>query len=426
MPDLKVTLHDAQMQIFKSDKRFKVASCGRRFGKSYLAAWVLIIKALQSEDKDVFYVAPTFQQAKDILWSILKDVGQGVIKSTHENTATITLVNDRKIYLKGSDRPDTLRGVGLAYVVMDEYASMKPEVWEMILRPTLADVKGGALFIGTPSGKNHFHKLWIEAQLPENEKDWESFQFVSTDNPFLDPDEIEAAKKSMSTQAFRQEFEATFESFSGGVFKEEWIKYEDDEEFDEDTASKTGSYVVSVDPAGFEKSDKSRGLKSSRLDETAISVVKVVGDEWLVKDIHHGRWNIKETAEKIITIAEDVNATTVGIEAGALKNAIMPYIEDEMRTRGSWINLTDVTHGGKRKQDRIVWSLQGRFEHGKIKFRKAEWNHHFISQMLDFPSPLSHDDLLDSLAYIDQVSVADFAQQIEVDEWEPLDTVSGY
>lgn len=426
MPDLKVTLHDAQMQIFKSDKRFKVASCGRRFGKSYLAAWVLIIKALQSEDKDVFYVAPTFQQAKDILWSILKDVGQNVIKSTHENTATITLVNDRKIYLKGSDRPDTLRGVGLAYVVMDEYASMKPEVWEMILRPTLADVKGGALFIGTPAGKNHFHKLWLEAQLPENEKDWESYQFVSTDNPFLDPDEIEAAKKSMSTQAFRQEFEATFESFSGGVFKEEWIKYEDDEEFDEDTASKTGSYVVSVDPAGFEKSDKSRGLKSSKLDETAISVVKVVGDEWLVKDIHHGRWNIKETAEKIITIAEDVNATTVGIEAGALKNAIMPYIEDEMRTRGSWINLTDVTHGGKRKQDRIVWSLQGRFEHGKIKFRKAEWNHHFISQMLDFPSPLSHDDLLDSLAYIDQVSVADFAQQIEVEEWEPLDTVSGY
>ena len=426
MPDLKVTLHDAQMQIFKSDKRFKVASCGRRFGKSYLAAWVLIIKALQSEDKDVFYVAPTFQQAKDILWSILKDVGQDVIKSTHENTATITLVNDRKIYLKGSDRPDTLRGVGLAYVVMDEYASMKPEVWEMILRPTLADVKGGALFIGTPAGKNHFHKLWVEAQLSENEKDWESYQFVSTDNPFLDPDEIEAAKKSMSTQAFRQEFEATFESFSGGIFQEEWVKYEDDEEFDEDTASKAGSYVVSVDPAGFEKSDKSRGLKSSKLDETAISVVKVVGDEWLVKDIHHGRWNIKETAEKIITIAEDVNATTVGIEAGALKNAIMPYIEDEMRTRGTWVNLTDVTHGGKRKQDRIVWSLQGRFEHGKIKFRKADWNHHFITQMLDFPSPLSHDDLLDSLAYIDQVSVGDFAQQIEVDEWEPLDTVSGY
>lgn len=426
MPDLNVSLHDAQMQIFKSDKRFKVASCGRRFGKSYLAAWVLIIKALQSPAKDVFYVAPTFQQAKDILWSILKEVGQDVIKSAHENTATLTLINDRKIYLKGSDRPDTLRGVGLAYVVMDEYASMKPEVWEMILRPTLADVKGGALFIGTPAGKNHFFRLWQDAQLPENEEQWEAFQFNSTDNPFLDPEEIEAAKKTMSTQAFRQEFEATFESFSGGIFKEEWIKYEDDSEFDEETANKTGHYVISVDPAGYEKASKGRGIKSSKLDETAISVVKIVGDEWLVKDIHHGRWNIKETAEKIITAAEEVRASSVGIEAGALKNAIMPYLEDEMRIRGSWINLTDVTHGGKRKQDRIVWALQGRFEHGKIKFRKADWNYEFITQMLDFPSPLSHDDLLDSLAYIDQVSVADFAQQIEVSEWEPLDTVSGY
>ena len=421
MTDLNVSLHDAQMEIFKSEKRFKVASCGRRFGKSYLAAWVLIIKALQSPAKDVFYVAPTFQQAKDILWSILKDVGQDVIKAAHENTATLTLINDRKIYLKGSDRPDTLRGVGLAYVVMDEYASMKPEVWEMILRPTLADVKGGALFIGTPAGKNHFFQLWQDAQLPENKDNWDSFQFNSIDNPFLDPEEIEAAKKSMSTQAFRQEFEATFESFSGGVFKEEWVTYAEDDVFDDDSK---GHYVVSVDPAGYEKADKGRGIKSSKLDETAISVVKIVGDEWLVKDIHHGRWGVKET--KIIDIASDVKASTVGIEAGALKNAVMPYIEDEMRTRSKWINITDVTHGGKRKQDRIVWALQGRMEHGKIKFRKANWNHDFISQMLDFPSSLSHDDLLDSLAYIDQVSVADFAQSIELEEWEPLDTVSGY
>jgi len=426
MTDLNVTLHDAQMEIFTSTKRFKVASCGRRFGKSYLAAWVLIIKALQSTSKDVFYVAPTFQQAKDILWAILKKIGKDVIKSAHENTATLTLVNDRKIYLKGSDRPDTLRGVGLAYVVMDEYASMKQEVWEMILRPTLADVKGEALFIGTPAGKNHFYQLWLDAQKEENEEDWEAFQFNSTDNTFLDPKEIEAARKTMSTQAFRQEFEATFESFSGGIFKEEWIKYVDDDEFDDTKAKTQGHFVISVDPAGFEQAKKERGLKSSKLDETAISIVKISQGEWLVKDILHGRWGIKETASKILNAAEDVQAVTVGIEAGALKNAIMPYLEDEMRIRGRWINITDVTHGGKKKQDRIVWALQGRMEHGKIKFRKADWNLPFITQMLDFPSPLSHDDLLDSLAYIDQVSVADFAQSIELDEWEPIDNVAGY
>ena len=426
MSDLNVSLHPAQMKIFKSPKRFKIASCGRRFGKSYLAAWLLIIKALQSKGKDVFYVAPTFQQAKDILWSILKEIGQDVIKATHENTATITLINDRKIYLKGSDRPDTLRGVGLSFVVLAEYASMQPEVWEMILRPTLADIKGGALFIGTPAGKNHFYQLWLDAQKEEYKKEWEAFQFNSTDNPFLDPLEIEAARNTMSTQAFRQEFEATFETFSGGIFKEEWLQYVDDDEFDDKKAKAQGHFVISVDPAGFEKAQKERGLKSSKLDETAISVVKIAQDEWLVKDILHGRWGIKETATKILNAAEDVQATTVGIESGALKNAIMPYLEDEMRMRGRWINITDVTHGGKRKQDRIVWALQGRMEHGKIKFRNADWINHFIGQLLDFPSRLSHDDLLDSLAYIDQVSVSDFAQSIELEEWKPLDNLSGY
>jgi phage terminase large subunit-like protein len=97
-----------------------------------------------------------------------------------------------------------------------------------------------------------------------------------------------------------------------------------------------------------------------------------------------------------------------------------------MRIRGRWVNITDVSHGGKRKQDRIVWALQGRMEHGKLLFRKAEWNHDFITQMLDFPSPLSHDDLLDSLAYIDQVSVVDFAQSIELEDWDPIDEYTGY
>jgi len=421
MADINVSLHDAQLQIFNSEARFKVASCGRRFGKSYLAAWMLLIEALQSEDKDVFYIAPTFQQAKDIMWGVLKDLGKDLIKNAHENTATLTLINDRKIYLKGSDRPDTLRGVGLKFVVFDEYASMKEEVWQLIIRPTLADVKGKALFIGTPAGKNHFYKLYAEALDLDG---WDAFQFNSTDNPLLDPEEIKAARNTMSTQAFRQEFEASFETFTGGIFKEEWVKYvEDDKDFKEGTV---GSYVIAVDPAGFEEASKDRGLKSSKLDETAISVVKIVGDEWLVKDIYHGRWGIKETASRILNAAIDSEATTVGIESGALKNAIIPYLEDEMRTKGRWVNITDVSHGGKKKTDRITWSLQGRLEHGKIKLRKADWNEHFISQLLDFPSPLSHDDLIDSLAYIDQVSVADYAGSIELDEYEPFDEFSGY
>ena len=417
MADIKVNLHPAQMNIFTSTARFKVAACGRRFGKSHLAAWTLLIKALQSTNKDVFYVAPTFQQAKDILWAVLKDIGRDVIKSAHENTATLTLINDRKIYLKGSDRPDTLRGVGLSYVVMDEYAFMKPSVWELILRPTLADVKGEALFIGTPEGRNHFYDLYAEA-IKEDNEEWEGFCFNSTDNPLIDPAEIEVARKTMSSQAFRQEFEASFESFSGGIFQEDWMEMSAEPAY--------GHYVIAVDPAGFEQVAKERGNKGSKLDETAIAIVKISGDVWWVKDILHGRWNIKRTASAILNSAIATEATTVGIESGALKNAIMPYLEDEMRIQGRWVVITDVSHGGKKKADRITWALQGRLEHGKIKFNEDRDWREFTDQMCSFPSPQVHDDLLDALAYIDQVSVADFANSIEIEEWEPLDIDSGY
>jgi len=419
--ELDVQLHPAQLEIFNSQARFKVVSAGRRFGKSRLAAWILIIKALQSEEKDVWYIGPTFQQSKEIMWSMLKELlhSTGLIQATHENVATITLTNGRKISLKGSDRPDTLRGVGLYYVVLDEYASMKPEVWEKIVRPTLADVKGGALFIGTPEGKNHFYDLWVQAGEEDN-TEWEQFSYNSTDNPLLDPEEIKVARETMSTQAFRQEFEASFVSFTGGIFKNEWITIEEDE-------PEEGNYVIAVDPAGFEAVEKSRGVKGSNLDETAIAIVKIHGDKWWVKDILHGRWNIKETASKILTSAIENKATSVGIEAGSLKNAIMPYLEDEMRSSGRWVVITDVTHGGKKKVDRITWSLQGRLEHGKITFNKGHWNRDFEVQLVEFPTKGTHDDMIDALAYIDQVSMADFMGSIDLeDDWEPMDEIAGY
>jgi len=416
MAEINVKLHPAQLEIFNSEARFKVVSAGRRFGKSRLAAWILLIKALQSDSKDVFYIGPTFQQAKDIMWSMLKELGQDVIKDAYENTARLTLINGRKIYLKGSDRPDTLRGVGLAYVVLDEYASMKPIVWEQIIRPTLADVRGGALFIGTPAGKNHFHDLWIEAH---KDDDWEAFSYSSIDNPYIEEEEVEAAKRSMSSMAFRQEFEASFETFSGGIFKEEWfITGKEPEE---------GNYVIAVDPAGYEAVDKERGLKGSKLDETAIAIVKVCRDKWYVKDILHGRWSIKETARKILKSAAVNEATTVGIETGSLKNAILPYLEDEMRAENRFVHIDELRHGGKKKTERITWSLQGRMEHGQITFNEdRDWKP-FVSQLLDFPNHLSHDDMLDSLAYIDQVAISDFAFSIDLeDEWQPLDEIAGY
>jgi len=110
-----------------------------------------------------------------------------------------------------------------------------------------------------------------------------------------------------------------------------------------------------------------------------------------------------------------------------LRNAILPYLEDEMRTENKWLSLIELRHGGKKKIDRITWSLQGRMEHGQITFNPDKDWKHFKSQMLDFPNKMAHDDLLDSLAYIDQVSVSDFAHSIELEEeWSPVDDIAGY
>jgi len=419
MTKLVVALHAKQQEVFNDTTRFKVVAAGRRFGKSRLAAWVLLIQALQSKEKDVFYIAPTFQQAKDIMWGMLKELGHEVIASALENTAVLTLVNDRKIYLKGSDRPDTLRGVGLAYVVLDEYADMKANVWEQIIRPALADVQGGALFIGTPKGRNHFYDIF---KLGESKRDreWTSFHYTSYDNPLILRTEIDAAKGSMSSFAFRQEFMSSFEAASRDLFKEEWIKYDDEEPTE-------GRFYIAVDLAGFINVDKESGSKNKKLDETAISVVKVHDGGWWVADIIHGRWDIQETCKQIINAVIKYEPTSVGIEKGSLKNATLPYLTDLMRRSNRFFKIHDVTHGNQKKTDRIVWALQGRFENEKVTLNYGSWNNEFLDQLLNFPNSQLHDDLIDSLAYIDQIQVVDYASDIEEDEYEPMDAdFSGY
>ena len=418
MTSLQVKLHDKQREVFNDDHRFKIVAAGRRFGKSRLAAWMLLIEALKSDSKDVFYVAPTYQQAKDILWGLLKELGHEVIKSAHENTSVLTLVNNRKIYLKGADRPDTLRGVGLAFCVIDEYADIKPNVWEQILRPALADVQGGALFIGTHKGRNHFYELFQFAQTGKD-KQWTGFHYTSYDNPLIPESEIEAARNTMSSFAFRQEFLASFEAASRDIFKEEWIKVDDEEPDD-------GRYFIAVDLAGFINVDKESANKNKKLDETAIAVVKVHEQGWWVADIKHGRWDIKQTCHEIMKAVVEYQPTAVGIEKGSLKNAALPYLMDLMRKHNHYFRIDDCTHGNQKKTDRIVWALQGRFEHGQVTLNHGEWNNEFIDQLVNFPNSQLHDDLIDALAYIDQIQIVEYFQDYEEEEYEALDAVAGY
>ena len=415
MTSLDIKLLPWQQTVWSDKSRLKVVAAGRRTGKSRLAAYLLLFNALQAEKGHVFYVAPTQGQARDIMWQTLLEVGHAVIAGSHVNNLQVKLVNGATISLKGADRPETMRGVSLKFLVMDEYADMKPEVWEQILRPALADQKGHALFIGTPMGRNHFYELY-QYGLSEKDETFKSWHFTSYDNPLIDPEEIESAKKNMSSFAFRQEFMASFEAQGGELFKEEWVQF-DEEEPD-------GDYFIAIDLAGF--ADESKGSKSKKLDDSAIAIVKTNDKGWYVKDIVFGRWTVEDTAKKIFAAVKKYEPVSIGIEKGIAKQAVMPYLSDIMRRTQTFFRVEELSHGNKKKTDRIVWALQGRFEHGQIVLNKGEWNIQFLDQLFQFPNTLVHDDLIDALSYIEQLSKQSYVTDFEEEEFEPMDALSGY
>jgi len=416
MTELNIQLLDWQKKVWADDTRFKIVAAGRRTGKSRLAAWMLIVNALQADKGHVFYVAPTQGQARDIMWQTLLELAHPVVTSSHINNLQIKLVNGATISLKGADRPETMRGVSLKFLVMDEYADMKPEVFEQILRPALADQKGAALFIGTPMGRNHFYDLYKYAEL-EDDESYTAWHFTSYDNELLDPEEIDLAKKSMSSYAFRQEFMASFEARGSEMFKEDWVKFGETPEI--------GDYYISIDLAGFEDVSKKR-TKNSKLDESAIAVVKVNENGWHLENIIHGRWDLAETARKIFEAVRDYRPISVGIERGISKQAVMSPLMDLMKQRGRFFVVEELTHGNRKKTDRIMWALQGRFENGQITLGKGEWNSRFLDQLFQFPDVLTHDDLVDAFAYTDQLAKVAYSYDFEIDDLEVLDVVTGY
>jgi predicted phage terminase large subunit-like protein len=249
--------------------------------------------------------------------------------------------------------------------------------------------------------------------------DHEAFHFTSYDNTILSKTEIDAAKKSMSSFGFRQEYMASFEARGSEMFKEDWVTFEEKE-------PANGDYYISIDLAGFADVGQSRRRKKTHLDNTAIAIVKVNEQGWWVKDIIAGRWDLNETAMKIFQAVRDYEPISVGIERGIAKQAVMSPLLDLMRQNARYFRVEELTHGNKNKTDRVMWALQGRFENGIIKLNKGAWNDEFLDELYQFPDPLTHDDTVDALAYIDQMATVPYAQDFEQDNHEFIDSVAGY
>lgn len=255
-------LHTTQKLVANDTHRFRVVNCGRRWGKTTLAILEMVAKAVFKDNARIAYIAPTYQQARDIAWNELKKICLPVVVLVNESRLEITVKTKNGgtsiISLRGWESIETLRGQAFDFIVIDEIASMRNFFlnWQEVIRPTLTDRRGHVLFISTPKGFNHFYDLFNV-----NDVDYKSFHFTTYDNPHLPVDEIDKAKKELPEDRFSQEYMADFRKQTGLVYRE----------FDR------GRHVTETLPTHFD--EYIAGIDFGFTNPTAVIHIKRDGDD---------------------------------------------------------------------------------------------------------------------------------------------------
>lgn len=218
-------------------KRFAVAVCHRRFGKTVLAVNHLIKHAVTcKKPRPRFaYLGPTYRQGKQIAWDYIRQFTEPVPgRAVNVSELRVDFPhNDSQIRIYGADNPDSLRGLYLDGVVLDEYGLMPPNIWGEVLRPALADRQGWALFIGTPAGKNQFYDLiygdnagWPGAK---NHPDWHFAEYKASQTGYVEQSELTAARQDMTADEYAQEWECSFEAaVKGAIYAKELSQARED------------------------------------------------------------------------------------------------------------------------------------------------------------------------------------------------------
>lgn len=209
--------HALQKKVHSSKARFRVVTCGRRIGKTFLGCNEIVKFACEHRNTLCAWVAPTYRQSK-IAYRLIKQALNQLIQHSSDSELLVELPNGARVIFCSSDNYDALRGLGIHFLVLDECADIAEKAWTEVLRPTLSDTRGKALFLGTPKGRNFFYVLFqrgLDPQYP----DWESFTAPTSANPYIPKEEIEAAKSELPDLVFQQEYLAVFLEENAGVFR---------------------------------------------------------------------------------------------------------------------------------------------------------------------------------------------------------------
>jgi predicted phage terminase large subunit-like protein len=365
------------MMVAKDPHRFKVLTCGRRWGKTMMCVTIGLKKAL--EGGHVWWVAPTYAVA-GIAWTICKKMIQDIPSTLYEVREADRQVNFKTpgngfFAFKSAERPENLRGESLDYCVFDEADFIAETTWVDSIRPSLSDRKGGAIFISTPWKEGSwFHKLWLRGQ-SEQDPELISWKFTSYTNPFIDPKEIDVAKETMATSSFKREFLGEWVGTVGARIKREWVKYYD-------KLPENLNIAMGVDLAISTKTEADY-TAACVLGRDKAGIIYVIA----VERAHIG---FGETQSFIKRIAEKYKPSTIAIESVMYQEALVQQMQATTK-----LNIKGV----KTTKDKITHfsPLEGRIEHGQV-FLSRDLPEYFEDELLHFPIAGWHDDTVDSFS----------------------------
>jgi len=390
MPTLNITLpklhSGGQRQIRECSARFIVIDAGRRWGKTLLG--VALCTEAGLEGKRAWWVGPTYPTAS-VGWRPLMHLAYQIPGALPvKTTRTVHYPNGGWVQVKSAEKPEGLRGEGLDLVIIDEVAHMPKfeEAWSQALRPALSDRKGDAIFISTPKGFNHFYELFRKAGgdpsitgLAGREGDWAAFRHPTWDNPFIDPEEIEDARKLLPSLIFRQEYGAEFVQLAGALFQRDWF------------------HTIEKAPANIRYVrfwDLAASIKTSA-DYTAGAKEGLTSKGLLVTaDVVHGRWEWPDVVSVIReTALMDGPAVTQGIEAAGVQRGMYQTLIREPKLVGIPFKQVEVT------TDKLTRALPwlARAEQGMKAFVRGPWNKATLDQICAFPET-EHDDIVDAIS----------------------------
>lgn len=370
-------LHSGQQRIMESKARFRVASCGRRFGKTMLAIeWLALMPGGAVDGSPVAFFSPTYKLLLDV-WSDMERTLADLTRKANKTEMRIELITGGKIDFWTLEDPDAGRGRKYKRLVIDEAAHARhlKNAWERAISPTLTDYRGEAWFISTPNGMNYFHELFSRGT-DEKFPEWESFHMPTSINPHIPADEIASARESLPQLVFAQEYLAEFVTFGAGLVKPEMIS---------DGPCPAGLPVVlGVDLAISEKQSADFTAIVAMARDAATGIVHI-------KEAERFRGAFNDVLTRIMAAAARHRPSLIAIEQTQYQAAV---IQELTRTT----NLP--VRGIKPDRDKVTrfMPLLTRYEQHMVRHDPAGVPAWFRDELLAFPEGM-HDDGVDAAAY---------------------------